>query len=507
MRRRSAFLISALALCACGSDQFSSPNDDGGQVGPGSGDGGDAEAGPLTPAHAPPALVFVDQDPTALKVQGTVKISKAIDESDVTGYVLYWSSDGTTKLGAAITTVAKTGGDLTYPFSANTAAPANANSLLAFTSNEHGENPAPATTGGDNFARFESTSALTAFPTFSGTFVPIFYEDEAKKFGLLSLADTFLCPASGGACTQTATGLPVTGSPVILDSVFDSASGKIIGLSASASGSSLSICSADGSSCANTALDPSLTNPTSAALIIDDVGGKLYVVVHSGVSTVTVCNHDGTGCALHQFTDNGGPSQNYGSYSLAIDAASSRLVIAAQSFTDTNEPAVILCPLAFGATDACVGKVIDPTATSDSGHEPSVAIDKSGAKILVVTDYGHGSAFTSSLFRCDLSGGGCGAPTSLSSSAGLPTGSGRNPSAAIDQVGAHLYVGIYSSDTDVPSLLRCNLDGTGCTATAILPSATAHGGPMSIRLDATSGKIFFAYPTSATPVFGSISVW
>jgi hypothetical protein len=135
MARRFAFLVSALALCACGNDQFSSSNDDGGQVGPGSGDGGDAEAGPLTPVNAPAALVFVDQDPTVLKVQGTVKISKATNESDITSYALYWSADGTTKMGAAITTIAKTGGDLTYPFNANSVAPANANSLLAFTSN------------------------------------------------------------------------------------------------------------------------------------------------------------------------------------------------------------------------------------------------------------------------------------------------------------------------------------------------------------------------------------
>ncbi|MEO7109769.1 MAG: hypothetical protein ABI183_04985 [Polyangiaceae bacterium] len=502
-------MMVTLVLCACGNDQFSSSHTDGGDVGPGGGgDAGDSgvEAGALTPAHAPASVAFVDQDPTALKVQGTVKISKATDESDVTGYVLYWSSDGTTKLGAAITTVAKTGGDLVYPFDANTAAPANANSLLAFTTNDRGENPSPASSAGDNFARFNSTAALSAFPVASGTFVPIFFEDSVKKFGLLSLADTFLCPASSGACTQTPTGLPTTGAPVILASTVDSASGKIIGFSGSTAGSSLAICNADGTGCANTALDASLTNPASAALLVDDVGGKLYVVVRSGVSTITVCNHDGTGCALHQFTDNGGPSDNYGSYSLAIDSASSRLVIAAQTFTNSNEPAVILCPLAFGATDTCVAKVVDPSATADSGHQPSVVVDKGRAKILVVTEYASGSADTPSLFSCDLSGSGC-SRTDLSSAMGLPTGSGQFPSAAIDQVGEYLYVGVYTSDTDVPSLLRCRTDGTACTATQILPSASTHGGPMSIRLDATSGKIFFAYPTSTTPVFGSISVW
>ena len=510
MGSRFVLLAGAFVIVACGNTDFSSSDGDGGQVGPGSdGDGGaEVEAGPitLTPAHAPAAVVFVDQDPTLQKVQGTAKISKATDETDVTGYVLYWSSDGATKLGAAIATVAKTGGDVTYTFNANTAAPANANSLLVFTTNDHGENPAPASSAGDNFARFNTTSALTAFPTFSGTFVPIFYEDSAKKFGLLSLSDTFLCPASSGACTQTVTGLPTTGSPVIVDSVFDSTAQKIIGFSASAGGSSLAICSADGTGCTNPALDASLTNPSSAALLVDDVGGKLYGVARSGVSTITVCNHDGTGCALHQFSDNGGPNDNYGSYSLAIDSASSRLVIAAQTFTNANEPAVILCPLAFGATDTCVGKVIDPTATTDSGHDPSVVVDKSAAKILVVTNNTHVAEYTPTLFRCDLSGNGC-TRTDLSSAAGLPVGSGQFPSAAIDQVGEHLYVGLYTSDTDVPSLLRCNTDGTGCTATQILPSASAHGGPMSIQLDAASGKIFFAYPTAATPVFGSISIW
>lgn len=505
-------IVSTLAIFACGNSDFSSGDDDGGVVGPGSGgDGGadgavEAEAGPATPAHAPASVAFVDQDPTVLKVQGAVTISKATDESDVTGYVLYWSADGTTKLGAAITTIAKTGGDLTYPLAANTIAPANANMLLAFTSNDHGENPTPVSSAGDNYARFDDASALTSFPTFSGTFVPIFYADSAKAFGLLSLSDTFLCPASAGACTQVATNLPTTGAPVVLDSLFDSTGGKIIGFSGSSSGSSLAICDADGTKCANTALDASLTNPTAAALVIDPAGGKLYAAAASGGSTVTVCNHDGTGCALHHVTDNGGPAGNYGAYSLTIDSANSHLVIAAESFTDTREPAVLLCPLAFGATDTCIEKVVDPSATADSGHEPSVVIDMAAAKILVVTDYELGSIFTSSLFRCDLTGDNC-TRVDLSAAAGLGNGTGRNPSAAIDQAGGHLYVGLYDSDTNVPSLLRCNTDGTSCTSTTILPSTSAHGGPMSIHLDSVTKKIFFAYPTSAAPVFGSISVW
>jgi hypothetical protein len=508
MGKRLIWIVSAFAIAACGNSEFSSTSDDGGEVGPGNGDGGtDAgvEAGPGTPAHAPAAIMFVDQDPNPMKVQGTVTIAKATDESDVTSYALYWSSDGTTKLGAAITSIAKSGGDLTYAFAADSTAPANANSLLAFTSNDHGENPTSASSPGDNYARFNATTALTSFPTFSGTFVPIFYETGAKKSGLISPSDTFLCPASGDACTQTPTTLSTTGAPVMLASVSDSASGKIIGFSASSSGASLAICNADGSSCQSTALDASLANTSSAAMIIDDAGGKLYVVARASTSSVTVCNHDGTACAVHQVAASGEASGNYGYFSLAIDALNSHLVIGARSYSDSNEPVVIVCPLAF-TSDDCVAKIVDPTATSSSGYEPSVVVDKLAAKILVVTDYAAGSVFTSSLFRCDLPGDNC-TRTDLSAAAGLGMNSGRNPSLAIEPTGAHFFVGVYNSDTNVPSLLRCNTDGTGCTATQITTTAIGNGGPMSLQLDPASDKIFFAYPTSGAPAFGSISVW
>src|SRR5512143_776813 len=97
--------------------------------------GQDGNAGP--PTHAASSLVFADTDPTKGNVSGVVTIGKATVESDVSSYVLYWGTDATTRLGSAITTIAKTGSDLKYSLSG--AVPVGANDLLVFTANAQGE--------------------------------------------------------------------------------------------------------------------------------------------------------------------------------------------------------------------------------------------------------------------------------------------------------------------------------------------------------------------------------
>jgi len=93
------------------------------------------------PENAPVGIAFTDSDIDGGELGGTVTITKATDESDVTHYVLYWGSDSSTKLSgqSAVDTIAKTGADVSHIISASTAIPANATHLIAFTKNAGGE--------------------------------------------------------------------------------------------------------------------------------------------------------------------------------------------------------------------------------------------------------------------------------------------------------------------------------------------------------------------------------
>ena len=94
------------------------------------------------PVNAAAGMSFTDTDLDGGQISGTVNITKATDESDLTHYILYWGSDSSTKQsGTAITTIANTGSNLTYAISADTTVPSGpaATHLLVFTKNADGE--------------------------------------------------------------------------------------------------------------------------------------------------------------------------------------------------------------------------------------------------------------------------------------------------------------------------------------------------------------------------------
>ena len=69
------------------------------------------------PTSAPMAIAFTDTYPGCNRLEGVVTISKAADESDITGYALYYGSSTTTKLYLQpIATIQATGHDVTYEF-------------------------------------------------------------------------------------------------------------------------------------------------------------------------------------------------------------------------------------------------------------------------------------------------------------------------------------------------------------------------------------------------------
>ena len=75
------------------------------------------ESPPVNPAVN---LSFTDTDLDVLEIGGNVVITRAVNESDITHYILYWGSDASTKWGSAIAEIAKTGSNIIYPITQNT---------------------------------------------------------------------------------------------------------------------------------------------------------------------------------------------------------------------------------------------------------------------------------------------------------------------------------------------------------------------------------------------------
>lgn len=92
------------------------------------------------PLHAAAGISFTDTNSVGRKLAGTVSLSKASNESDVTHYNLYWGSSATDKVGdSPIVSIAKTGSHLSYELPEDFSWPENATHFLVRTSNEGGE--------------------------------------------------------------------------------------------------------------------------------------------------------------------------------------------------------------------------------------------------------------------------------------------------------------------------------------------------------------------------------
>jgi hypothetical protein len=94
------------------------------------------------PVNAAASVAFTDTDLDGSQLGGTVTITNAANEADLTHYVLYWGSNSTTKQsGTKIAEIAKTGANITFDFVTNTTIPTGpaATHLLVFTKNAGGE--------------------------------------------------------------------------------------------------------------------------------------------------------------------------------------------------------------------------------------------------------------------------------------------------------------------------------------------------------------------------------
>ncbi len=132
------------------------------------------------------------------------------------------------------------------------------------------------------------------------------------------------------------------------------------------------------------------------------------------------------------------------------------------------------------------------TSSSCNANDLSSVLDTGNAKVLVAcTNVGNSNK--PSLIRCDLDGTNC-AHTDIS--AGEGTGSGTNPAIVIDTTNSKLLVATTNeANGSRQSLFRCNLDGSGCAHTDVSSAAgqgASTGLQPSLVIDGANAKLLFA---------------
>jgi hypothetical protein len=236
---------------------------------------------------------------------------------------------------------------------------------------------------------------------------------------------------------------------------------------------------------------------TTASLLhtalIDERAAKLLVLATDEPFTPALyrCNLDGTACTHTTLSSHDAILPP----TAVIDAVGQKLLVLLED--DANgQMAVLRCGL---DGSACTFADLAGGLGSAIYSDPSAVIDATNNKLLAVpiaqTDGGAGP----SLFRCNVDGTACeyvdisiGRPYTTGSMLLPPT-----PSAVIDAAnGKLLVVGCYDS---MPGLVRCALDGTGCTYVArsmtsqfANPSAVidpADARLLTVAVDTASGQL------------------
>jgi hypothetical protein len=98
----------------------------------------DTDLPSVVPINMAEGITFTDEDDGFREISGDILIEKAVDESDLTHYQIYWGSSINTTSGSPIAEISKTGSNIVYPLSINTQIPSGINYLLVYTKNEDG---------------------------------------------------------------------------------------------------------------------------------------------------------------------------------------------------------------------------------------------------------------------------------------------------------------------------------------------------------------------------------
>lgn len=284
------------------------------------------------PRNPPASLNFTDTDFLNYgKIGGTVNVSKASDESDIDSYNIYFGISGTAKYGTApIKSLAKSGSDISFTLSENTAVPPGVTHLLAYSSNSKGENSVPASASIRNYdkiikylyvydssanLKYYSVSAsgalnpVTTYTVGSGS-VKSVISDRSGKF-LFCSAGGFILPRTVNSSDGTLNSSPFTSHTNLQGTAADSAGLFLLASASNAGSFEFSSYSISQSNAQLTLLQNSpysTGTASSGSVFLDRTGGFAFVIQSSGVSSLYSYGISSSGSAVSSFQNTGMPT-------------------------------------------------------------------------------------------------------------------------------------------------------------------------------------------------------
>jgi len=488
--RRAHYLTAGIifggVVFACGGDDSgsgatSSPDGGGSSSGTSSsgasssGSSGDSSTSHVPNNAAAGVTVATDSVKACSLVSADVSISRAADESDLTDYVIYWGSDAATKIGSAIGTVSKTGGNLTFSL-VNVARPTNATYILVFTKNSTGEMATGVSTTFTEVGQYITQEIAAGQDVNSGLQPSVAIDGAGAKLLVVTKngqnsnkAALFRCDLNGTGCGYSdVSGGQDAESGTLPTALVDTTNNKLLVVTASGATPkpALSVCDLNGSNCGFVDISAGKSAGVGEELTatLDKTNSKLVVATRNGANNHPAmfrCDLSGANCA---FTDVAlaafGASGDVGHWpSVVVDEVNSKVLVVSTNLDNNSKLALFRCDL-DGSN--CTYTDISAGQGTGSGYAPKALIDTLNKKLLVVTNNA-ANAGKLALFRCDLNGTNC-VYADISAAQPGTSLAGNRPAAMIDPVGRKLLVASIRFDSaDRPGLWRCELDGTQCT--------------------------------------------
>ena len=222
---------------------------------------------------------------------------------------------------------------------------------------------------------------------------------------------------------------------------------------------------------------------------IDTVNSKVLIATQNGADDskpwVFICDLDGRGCSGHDASNGQGVGSGY-SPSLAIDTANSRVLVATRNSNQLNKPWLFICNL--NGTD-CSDHDVSNGQGTDSGRDPSLAIDTANSRVLIATQ-NNAQSGKPWLYICNLDGSAC---FDYDISSGEGVDSGMCPSLAVDTVNSKVLVATQNRPrSNRPWLFICNLDGSACSDHDMSGGRTNYGNAPSLAIDTINSKAIVA---------------
>ena len=226
---------------------------------------------------------------------------------------------------------------------------------------------------------------------------------------------------------------------------------------------------------------------TTPSVAIDTINSKILIATKNNDQFekpwLFICNPDGSDCTDHDVSSGQG-SDSGNDPSAAIDTANSKVIIATRNDAQDSKLWLFICNL---DGSGCANHDASGGQGPNSGITPSLAIDTINAKVLIATR-NVGNDNKPWLYICNLDGSSC---SDHDVSAGQGSRSGNDPSLAIDT--ANSKVLIATRNDREPWLFICNLDGSGCTNHDISAGQVGNSGlTPSLAIDTVNSKALVA---------------